>query len=85
MISQLPVIPSKESSYGHLNMAKSVYGQDSTDDRNGSIAWHTVVELLKPGHFPKDAQRPHQVRYIVGTPPQVDPDTASVDPSDDGT
>lgn len=67
----IAVIPSKETSYGHLNMNRMVYGQDSTDDRNGSIDWHTIVELLEPAHFQKNAERAYQVRYIVGTPAQL--------------
>ena len=65
------VVPPNDSCYGHLNMAKAVYGTDPTDDRNGSIDWHTVVAAIEPAKFETGSCRPYQVRYLVGTLEQL--------------
>ncbi|WP_165226262.1 hypothetical protein [Aquisphaera insulae] len=67
------IVPPNESCYGHLNMSRFTYGPNPTTDpdANGSIDWHTVVAAQDTTHFPAAAERPYQVRYLVGTPDQL--------------
>jgi hypothetical protein len=66
----LVIVPPNESCYGHLNMARGVYGPPH-EDKSGTIDWHTVIAKVEPAAFPKGAERAYQARYLIGSPDQL--------------